>query len=61
MHIYIHISAKEQMPVTCYTAGTLKICPKLSAGISASLRIYVVMGTCCDCGSLFCHCYDILA
>ena len=21
--------------------------------------LYIVMGTCCDCGSIFCHCYDV--
>ena len=36
----------------------LTICPKLTAGISQLLNI--VIGTRCDCGSIFCHCYDVL-
>ena len=56
-----YISGKSRvhmLQVICNTSGTLKICPNL---MSIFPPLYIVMGTRCDCGTLFHRCHDVLA
>ena len=57
LHTVYYTIYYTQYIVIYSTSGTLKICPKPTSIIRP---LYIVTGTCCDCGAQFYRCHDVL-